>query len=542
MELRPMVGVPTTMSDMYSEIYDQGSTIEDTQTQESQPTLYHGQTPPTQPQASGLASRTGASANEAPTVDATGTDTTRDSPQPTAHPMPVQASVHHPATPPAIMSLVVSPITASAPPLLSGHASSHSTRSTSSTPTTSESSVDPTSTASDAADASPSLSQNPPIIVGILMASLIGLAAMIALVSWLTRSSRRRRRNRMENTKSEVGSISTEAGQPSFAEKEVEESEFEYSQSNRIEPPVPVYTEPQPAVFSHENYPNGDDLYNSMHTPSGAYLPSLPTIKTGPPRNGLNGPVKAQASSYYPQPRGIHKSSWQDAPQFLKLDDTDMVGVPAHKDQQALSDPVIKNDNIPDSTHNIQPPPAEMPPPGFSWANAFRHNLVSALDVVKHATSAKISQPPSTSNQSDPSTSSEDKFTPLALRPARQSLGRFPLQDVQVDDNLTFGTGWMPKGSRTSSTNSSRTGSEDRSDQKGTLGRFSFEQRMGRGKGAEFERRPGRKMNSRLAVHSTALSRRRSGMASGSGSSVHSTTSSESASDVTMRKRRPGVE
>jgi hypothetical protein len=72
----------------------------------------------------------------------------------------------------------------------------------------------------------------------------------------------------------------------------------------------------------------------------------------------------------------------------------------------------------------------------------------------------------------------------------------------------------------------------------GGLGRFSFEQRMGNHRSQTLNTSFRNERSNGMAVHSTALTRRRSGMASGSGSSSHSTSSADLGADATMRKRR----
>jgi len=208
----------------------------------------------------------------------------------------------------------------------------------------------------------------------------------------------------------------------------------------------------------------------------------------------------------------------------------------AHSDEQVPSSEQTAVEQRPTTT-------------GLSWASALRSNLVSAIDVVRHVAGDKIM--PGNSADKEPNEqqlhSPEDRFTPLALRPARKSLGAFPVRrGTKEEDDLVFG-GNRPlaiSASRSKPGSDDDTGSVEWDSTKdgrssgqaviiGGLGRFSFEQRMGRIRGFRPESR-----NS-LAVHSTALSRRRSGMASGSNSHSNSGVGSD-AMDATMRKRRLG--
>jgi hypothetical protein len=201
---------------------------------------------------------------------------------------------------------------------------------------------------------------------------------------------------------------------------------------------------------------------------------------------------------------------------------------------------------------------------GLSWANALRSNLVSALDVVKHAAGDRVLQGASASKGPADlqGMSAEDRFTPLPLRPGRQSLGGLNQRrgSKEVHD-LAFGGSGSRTGSKITSTNSKElTGDESEEEEDlgelqsrdgrsnsqksvtiGGLGRFSFEQRMGNPRSRTLNTSFRNERSNGTAVHSTALTRRRSGMASGSGSSSHSTLGADLGADATMRKRRPNV-
>jgi hypothetical protein len=202
---------------------------------------------------------------------------------------------------------------------------------------------------------------------------------------------------------------------------------------------------------------------------------------------------------------------------------------------------------------------------GLSWANALRSNLVSALDVVKHAASDRMLQGALASKSPTDSQpmSAEERLTPLPLRPGRESLGGLhQRRGAKEEHNLAFGgsgsrTGSKMTGSRSRERNEGQSEEEeeelgamqsrDRQSNAqtgvtiGGLGRFSFEQRMGNHRSQTLNTSFRNERNNGMAVRSTALTRRRSGMASGSGSSSHSTSSADLGADATMRKRRPNV-
>jgi hypothetical protein len=202
---------------------------------------------------------------------------------------------------------------------------------------------------------------------------------------------------------------------------------------------------------------------------------------------------------------------------------------------------------------------------GLSWANALRSNLVSALDVVKHAASDRMLQGASASKSPTDiqPMSAEDRFTPLPLRPGKESLGGLhQRRGTKEEHKLAFGGSGSWTGSKMSgSTSRERKGGDSEEEKEelgelqsrdrqsngqtgvtiGGLGRFSFEQRMGNHRSQILNSSFRNERSNGMAVHSTALTRRRSGMASGSGSSSHSRSSADLGVDATMRKRRPNA-
>ena len=191
----------------------------------------------------------------------------------------------------------------------------------------------------------------------------------------------------------------------------------------------------------------------------------------------------------------------------------------------------------------------------LSWATALRSNLVSAFDVVKHATDDRILQDAKSSEDSR-LVFVEDKFTPLPLRPGRRSSGRvLPRRGTQEERNLAFRRvrlSMRSNATRSISRNNLEGGDEENlaelqhSDSHGIahramtlrdLGRFSFEQGIGEDHHQNIDTGLWRERRNGMVIHSTALSRRRSGMASGSGSSSHSVNgASEMGTDVRMRR------
>ena len=335
MNLEPMVAVPSTTNDIESDSSEsdyQSFATGNTQAHDRHTTAYqdaNGQLPLMQSQAVESTEQSPSSAPHLSSEGVQAAPTALNTLGPTARPMPIQAGTLHPS--PSILPLLVAPISASLPPLLSNHAPAQSSRSTTVTGTPSATSTDQTATPSDSADSAPPLSQNPPIIVGIIMAVLLTVAAMVALVSWLTRSSRRRRKQKMEDRNIEAegaGDPPTVVGSPSFEEKFADEATTHLS-TNHMEYATPLYVEPHPAIFTNTAYPADRDLYDSMRTPDGAYLPSLATASVLPHRNLRQKPVSGRYVSVQPdrgipsRPRGSRRSSWQDAPDFLTLDEHD---------------------------------------------------------------------------------------------------------------------------------------------------------------------------------------------------------------------------
>jgi hypothetical protein len=156
--------------------------------------------------------------------------------------------------------------------------------------------------------------------------------------------------------------------------------------------------------------------------------------------------------------------------------------------------------------------------------------------------------------------SAEDRFTPLPLRPGREPPGGLhERRGTKEEHNLAFGGSGSWTGSKmTGSKSRERKGGDSEEEEEalgalqsrdrqsngrmgvtiGGLGRFSFEQRMGNHRSQTLNTSFRNERGNGMAVHSTALTRRRSGMASGSGSSSHSTSSADLGADATMRKRR----
>jgi hypothetical protein len=159
------------------------------------------------------------------------------------------------------------------------------------------------------------------------MVILIALAAVVALVSWLTRSARRRRKNCLEalTFKTDISDedLAKMDSHP-FEGTDMREA-LDHAQSGRT-PITPFYIEPNSAIFTHENYPQDAEIHDRLRVHQGAYLPSFvpdDTTSYRLHRNGISFGDRAlsQPGSRQTTTAKAHPDPWLHEPNFLLHDD-----------------------------------------------------------------------------------------------------------------------------------------------------------------------------------------------------------------------------
>lgn len=301
----------------------------------------------------------------------------------------------------------------------------------------------PTATDDSSGPSGPPISQNPPIIVGILLATLMGVAAIAALISWILRTHRRRHHNRMVDldlSSSDSGELyltdSTRKTADGFMD------ELENLPSEPFRPKTP--TTPRRHVERSDNYlsealspdmyPSASALPSHMHVADSPYVPAfqIANIMPGDISRGSHNFENADQSSHFqpnqhfnqttmkgdygaprdqlPRSLGIDGDgldvSWRPSPEHAvsdiyhhEMDITDYGSelpwrtgnLELSGDQPPTLNPHVQNWSHP--IHSIPPvsnASASRSGDGSSWASSLKSNLGYALDAVKKAAGDKM--------------------------------------------------------------------------------------------------------------------------------------------------------
>jgi len=212
--------------------------------------------------------------------------------------------------------------------LLSSQASTVGTSSSVSGVGSSTSLSDPVSTVSDNANIAPPISQNPPIIVGILFVVLLVMAASVALFSWLTRSARRRRKNRLDDLVPKTEHLNealSKTNSQIFEEKGVEESRGELGRlcvGRIMDPSTSFYIGHHSSILNNVAYPAEDGLHDGSRTHNAPCLPALPQANVantrGPYDNNWAANMFITESTFRSFPRSKeYPWTWNHDPNFL---------------------------------------------------------------------------------------------------------------------------------------------------------------------------------------------------------------------------------